>query len=102
MDTASYVSYVDSLNGVVSGDYTGGVLRINQCVVGSFIGGSDVSIPADETGYRIEGFDEGASLQVGEAGEYSIYYHPNCRAWRPHHEQQQQYQYWREYFSYGN
>ena len=71
-DTAPYASYFDSLNGTVSGDFTGHQLSINDKPVGQIFADTDITIAADDTGFKILGFDEGASLQTAEAGTYTI------------------------------
>lgn len=71
-DAAPYASYFDSLNGTVSGDFTGHQFSINGAGVGEINGDSDITISASAAGFKILGFDEGASLQTSEAGTYNI------------------------------
>lgn len=72
VDTAPYASYFDSLNGTVSGDFTGGEFKINGSSALKILGDTDVSIVADGKNFKILGLDAGASLQVSAAGTYSV------------------------------
>ena len=72
VDNAPYASYVDSLNGTVSGDFTGGQFSINGSSGMQVLGDSNVDIIADENGFEISGLDEGAGLQVSSADTYTV------------------------------
>lgn len=71
-DSAPYASMVDSLNGTVSGDFSGGNFSINGSSAMKIFGDTDVSIVADDSGFEVRGLDTGASLQVSSAGNYSV------------------------------
>ena len=71
-NTAPYASMVDSLNGTINGDFSGGEFKVNGSSAMKIIGDTDVSIVADDSGFEILGLDAGSSLQVSTAGNYSV------------------------------
>ena len=72
VDNAPYASYVDSLSGTVSGDFTGGQFSINGSSGMQVLGDTNIDILADEDGFEISGLDEGAGLQVAAADTYTV------------------------------
>ena len=71
-NAAPYASMVDSLNGTISGDFSGGNFSINGSSALKIINDTDISIVADENGYEILGLDAGAKLQVSAADTYKV------------------------------
>ena len=69
---SAYPNRIANLNGTISGDFTGGAFRINDSDFLTLSADTDISISANDTRYKIWGFDEGASLQVSESGTYTI------------------------------
>lgn len=71
-NAAPYASMVDSLDGTISGDFSGGKFNINGSAALKLIGDTNVSIVADKSGYEILGLDAGANLQVSKEGTYMV------------------------------
>jgi hypothetical protein len=71
-NAAPYASMVDSLNGTISGDLSGGNFSINGSSALKIIGDSAIDIVADKNGYEILGLDAGTSLQVSAADTYKV------------------------------
>ena len=60
---APYASYFDSLNGTVSGDFSGGKTSINGSSTGILIyGDTSLDIVTNENGFEIFNFSDGATL----------------------------------------